>query len=276
VTAMRAYRIAYDGQHYRGFQRQPDVPTVEDALLAALRDLDILAAGADTPPGYAAAGRTDAGVSALAQTVAFEAPGWLSPAAFNSKLPESIRSWASADVGPRFHATHHATEREYTYFLYAPAASEERARRALDALAGSHDFHNLTPDDAGTERDLETGVERDGPCLICRFRAGGFPRQFVRRAVSLVAAVARGDATLDRVERVLSPEPVEGPEGVGPAPPEPLVLTAVSYPDVRFAVDGAAAASARELFATLRAERAAGARVAGVLATAGQGSASDG
>ena len=102
---MYAFRIAYDGQPYRGFQRQPDVPTVEDALLGALRDLDVLPADADTPPGSAAAGRTDAGVSALAQTVAFEAPDWLSPAAFNSELPESIRAWASADVDAEFHAT---------------------------------------------------------------------------------------------------------------------------------------------------------------------------
>jgi len=276
VTAMRAYRIAYDGQPYRGFQRQPDVPTVEDALLDALRELNVLGADADTPPGYAAAGRTDAGVSALAQTVAFEALDWLSPAAFNGELPDRIRAWASADVGPDFHATHHATEREYTYFLYAPDASGKRARRALDALAGEHDFHNLTPDDAGTERVLKIDLERDGPFLACRFRAGGFPRQFVRRAASLVAEVARDDASLDRVERVLSAEAVGGPEGVGPAPPAPLVLTAVSYPDARFAVDEAAAASARELFATLRAERAAGARVASVLATAGEEPTSDG
>ena len=99
---MHAYRIAYDGRPYHGFQRQPDVPTVEDAMLGALRDLDVLAGDADTPPGYAAAGRTDAGVSALAQTVAFEAPDWLSPAAFNSELPESIRAWASADVDAEF------------------------------------------------------------------------------------------------------------------------------------------------------------------------------
>jgi len=271
VTTVRAFRIAYDGQPYHGFQRQPDVPTVEDALLDALRDLDVLADDADTPPGYAAAGRTDAGVSALAQTVAFEAPEWLSPAAFNGELPGTIRAWASADVTPDFHATHHASEREYTYFLHAPEGSKQRARSALDALAGSHDFHNLTPDETGTERDLATSLERDGPFLVCRFRAGGFPREFVRRAVTLVAERARGEAPLDRIERVLSPDPVEGPEGLGPAPPEPLVLTEVSYPDAKFVVDVDAAASARTLFDDLQAERSAGARVAGVLATAGTG-----
>ena len=61
---MRAFRVAYDGRPYSGFQRQPDVPTVEDTLLDALRALGVFE-GSDVPPGYAAAGRTDAGVSAL-------------------------------------------------------------------------------------------------------------------------------------------------------------------------------------------------------------------
>ena len=69
---MRAYRIAYDGRPYYGFQRQPDVPTVEDDLFDALRALD--AFSGEKPPSYAAAGRTDAGVSALAQTVALRPP----------------------------------------------------------------------------------------------------------------------------------------------------------------------------------------------------------
>ncbi|MFB6218385.1 MAG: tRNA pseudouridine(38-40) synthase TruA, partial [Halobacteriaceae archaeon] len=64
---MRAFRLAYDGRPFHGFQRQPDVPTVEGALLDALDALDIPFAG-DTPSGYAAAGRTDRGVSAVAQT----------------------------------------------------------------------------------------------------------------------------------------------------------------------------------------------------------------
>ena len=140
---MDAYRIAYDGRPFRGFQRQPDVPTVEDAVFDALRDLGVFAG--DAPPGYAAAGRTDAGVSAVAQTVAFEAPEWLSPAAFNGELPASVRAWARADAPDGFHATHDAVAREYVYHLHALEADPGRARAALDALAGEHDFHNLTP-----------------------------------------------------------------------------------------------------------------------------------
>ena len=100
---MRVYRVAYDGRPYNGFQRQPTVPTVEGHLLAALGRLGVTDGRSDPPTGYAAAGRTDAGVSALAQTVAFEAPDWLTPAAFNSELPAGIRAWASAAVTAEFH-----------------------------------------------------------------------------------------------------------------------------------------------------------------------------
>jgi len=77
---MRAFRVAYDGEPYRGFQRQPHGDTIEDALFEGLRALGV-GFRDGSPAGYAAAGRTDAGVSARAQTVAFEAPDWLSPRA---------------------------------------------------------------------------------------------------------------------------------------------------------------------------------------------------
>ena len=118
---MRAFRIAYDGREYYGFQRQPDVPTVENAIFDALDRLGVEIPAGGKPTDYAAAGRTDAGVSALAQTIAFDAPTWLTPRALNAELPADIRAWASAEPPSDFHATHHATQREYTYHCYWPA-----------------------------------------------------------------------------------------------------------------------------------------------------------
>ena len=269
---MRAYRVAYDGRPYHGFQRQPDVDTVEGRLRSALVRLGVCERGEGLPECYAAAGRTDAGVSARAQTVAFDAPAWLSPTAFNGELPDDIRVWASADVPTDFHATHDATERTYTYYLYAPTdadrpghrpVDDERWADAVDALAGTHDFHNLTSDETGTERTVGVDWTRDGQFLIVQFTAGGFCRQLVRRLVSLAAAVADGSAPLSKVDRVLSPEPVSGPDGVPPAPPEPLVLTDVRYPAVAFSRDEDAAEDARTVFARRRANARTTARVAG-------------
>jgi tRNA pseudouridine38-40 synthase len=261
---MRAFRVAYDGTDYRGFQRQPHGETVEDAFFDALRDLGV---GFEdgSPVGYAAAGRTDAGVSARAQTVAFETPTWLSPAALNSELPASIRAWAAADVPESFHATHDAAERAYRYFLYAPGADDDLAERAATRLSGAHDFHNFTPDDERTERELSVSLQRDGAFLVVDCRAGGFARQLVRRLVSVLDAVAREERPLEFIDRALAPVPLSGPEGIGSAAPEPLVLVGVRYPGIEFRVDDRALAAVREVFDRRRRRRLAGARVAGEL-----------
>lgn len=261
---MRAFRLAYDGTPYHGFQRQPDVATVEGELFDALRTLG--AFEGEKPAGYAAAGRTDAGVSALAQTVAFEAPDWLAPAALNAELPADVRAWAVTDAPAGFHATADARTREYTYHLHAPDCAVGRMREALSRLSGTHDFHNLTPDNGATRRTIrEARLSSEGPYAEITLRADGFLRQLVRRIVSLVSAVGRGDRKLDFVERALSSERLSGPEGIAPAPPEPLVLTGVIYPDLDFVIDERAAKSARETFETKRVERQTGARVAGAI-----------
>ena len=268
-TVTRAFRVAYDGREYAGFQRQPHAHTVADALLRALAEHGLVERGGGathaTPPGYAAAGRTDAGVSAVAQTVAFEAPTWLTPRAFNGHLPGSVRVWAAADVADDFHATHDAVRRTYRYHLHAPesgagsgsdrarrepehAVDDDRFRAALARFDGEHDFHNLTTDETGTVRDLDARATREGDALVVELSADGFPRALVRRVVAAVRAVARGTADLAWIDRLLAAEPIPGDRGVGPAPPEPLVLWDVTYPDASFAVDREAAESARVAF----------------------------
>lgn len=245
---MDAYRIAYDGRSYHGFQRQPEVPTIEGALGDALCTLDILDQERDVPDEYAAAGRTDAGVSALAQTVAFDAPPWLSPSALNAELPRDIRAWARREVSDSFHATHDAIRRVYTYYLYAPEASLDRARTAAERLSGEADWHNLTPATGDTVREITIRVDRDDAMLVVTCTGPGFLHELVRRIVSLIGAIASGAATLERIERVRSAEPLDGPDGIAPAPPEPLVLTDVQYPHVTFEPDPAVEEDCRSIF----------------------------
>ncbi len=261
---MDAYRIAYDGRPFYGFQRQPDVPTVEGALFDALRSLDVLDSNTDAPPEYSAAGRTDAGVSALGQVVAFEASDWLSPAALNGELPDSIRAWARADAPDGFHARYDATWREYAYHLHAPKADPDLAAEVCTRFEGIHDFHNFTTDDGETTRAVhEAAVERDGEYLVLRVRADGFCRHQLRRMASLVDTVAREEMPLSTVDRALELEPLSGPAGIPTAPPEPLVLLDVGYPDLDFAVDDAAAAETRRAFEARRLRHRTAARVAG-------------
>ncbi|MFC7096937.1 tRNA pseudouridine(38-40) synthase TruA [Halobaculum marinum] len=291
MPTRRAFRVAYDGRPFYGFQRQPDVSTVEGTLLDALAALGVLDrdgrggdgddgdSGGDsdrTPPGYAAAGRTDRGVSALAQTVAFDAPDWLTPRAFSSELPGGVRVWAAADAPADFHATHDAARRTYRYHLHAPDADAERARAAARRLSGTHDFHNLTSDPRGprTRRDLSVRVgddtDGDGDAapaseefLRLTVAADGFPREFVRRLASVVRGVAVGDTGLDRVDEVLGDDPLSGPRGVAPAAPGPLVLADVTYPGVDFDPDPEAVATLREVFQGRRVDALARGRVLG-------------
>lgn len=245
---MDAYRIAYDGRQYHGFQRQPEVPTIEGALGDALHALDILDEDQDVPGDYSAAGRTDAGVSALAQTVAFDAPPWLSPSAWNAELPEGIRTWARRDVPDTFHATHDASRRVYVYFLYAPETSFSRASEAAERLSGEADWHNLTRATGDTVREIVVRVQREDPLLVVTCSGQGFLHELVRRLVSLIEGIASGAVPLDKIERILSAESLEGPDGIAPAPPEPLVLTDVQYPDVSFEADQAVVDDCRAIF----------------------------
>jgi tRNA pseudouridine38-40 synthase len=267
---MRAFRLAYDGRPFYGFQRQPDVPTVEDTLFDALRSLSVLSTDATRPEGYAAAGRTDAGVSAVAQTVAFDSPEWLQPRVLNSELPGTIRAWASANVPSDFHATHHAVRREYTYRLYAPQegsrsldgrppVDDDRAAAALEALCGMCDFHNLTPDTEGTRRGLSGWVDRDGEFLCIGFAAGGFARELVRRLVSVIRIVATRQQPVDWIDELLGPEPVEPRPPA--APPEPLLLSDVRYSGVDFERDPEAAESGAIAFGERAVESRARSRV---------------
>ena len=267
---MRAFRLAYDGRPFYGFQRQPDVPTVEATLFDALGSLSVLSADADRPEGYAAAGRTDAGVSAVDQTVAFECPDWLRPRALNSELPGTIRAWASADVDPDFHATHHAVRRVYTYYLYAPRRGDRsldgrppvdasRAADALNGLCGFNEFHNLTPDDHGSQRGLSGRLDRDGEWLVIEIAAGGFARELVRRLVSVIRIVGSGDRPVDWIDELLGPGPVD--PRPPPAPPEPLVLSGVRYPGVDFERDPEAVDSGAVAFGERASEALARGRV---------------
>jgi tRNA pseudouridine38-40 synthase len=280
MATRRAYRVAYDGRPFFGFQRQPDVPTVEDALLDALRALGVLDHDADTPPGYAAAGRTDRGVSAVRQTVAFDAPDWLTPRAVSSELPAGVRAWAAADAPADFHATHDAVRRTYRYHLHVPGGDLNRACFAAAALSGEHDVHNLTADPRGpkTKRDLSLSVAAGradgalavgdsgatpagGDFLVLTVAAGGFPREFVRRVATVVRGVAVGDGGADRIDEVLGDAALSGPRGVAPAAPEPLVLADVTYPDLEFEPDPEAAATLRAVFDERRVDALARSRV---------------
>lgn len=242
----RAFRVAYDGRGFRGFQRQPDVETIESVIFRGLSELDVRL-NDGVPDGYSAAGRTDAEVSSVAQTICFNCPEWLKPNVMNSVLPREIRVWAWVDVPGEFSARYSAGQREYTYHLHVPcAAGDSVAKRVATRLSGEHDFQRFTADNDRTTRTISFQAERDGEFLILGVRAEGFPRQLVRRVAHYFGTIAEGDAEISTVEALVDGER-DDIARIPPAPPEPLVLTGVSY-DVDFQIDEVARESAQRVY----------------------------
>ena len=113
--------LAYDGTPYRGWQVQPNLPTVQGLLSDAIHRT---VGERVLPQG---SGRTDAGVHALAQVASFTLNAPIPAAslhrALNRCLPPSIRVLAVEAVPPAFHARHSALRKTYEYRIF-PLISE--------------------------------------------------------------------------------------------------------------------------------------------------------
>src|SRR5262249_36827327 len=106
--------IEYAGTRYSGWQIQKNARTVQGELDRAIR----VATGRREFELYGA-GRTDAGVHALAQVAHLEIYSTLSPETLrrnvNDELPADIHVRAAVKVPHRFHARHDAVARVYLY-----------------------------------------------------------------------------------------------------------------------------------------------------------------
>lgn len=248
-----ALRLLYDGRAFRGFQRQPGLPTVQQALEDGLARLGLAT-------GLQVAARTDAGVSALDQVVGFSArreldPGWLR-AALNAVTPPELVCLGAARVSPSFHARGSATSRRYVYLVgVAPPPSlapwcwtlpDERAfpglacglpdptlmAEALSHAVGEHDFLGLARpgDQRGSVRTVTRAevMRADGAQLLAVVLEGrGFLRAMVRNLVGTAVAAGLGLAPPTIIRDLLLKR--ERYRGVR-APGWGLTLASVSYP----------------------------------------------
>jgi len=248
-----ALRLAYDGRAFRGFQSQPGLPTVQEALEKALRPLGL------TGPLQVAA-RTDAGVSALDQVVGFSARRELDLEALrhavNAATPDSLLCLAASRAPPSFHARATAESRRYVYLVGVPPPPElvpwcwtlpdERAfpglictlpdpglmREALSHAVGEHDFFGFARpgDQRGSVRTL-TSVEviesTAAPLLAVAMEGRGFLRAMVRNLVGTAVAAGLGLAPPTVIRDLLARR--ERYRGVR-APGWALTLVRVSYP----------------------------------------------
>jgi tRNA pseudouridine38-40 synthase len=235
-------RVEYDGTDFAGFQVNPGRRTVQGVLEDALRQL-----GNEAGERVDGAGRTDAGVHASGQVIAFSYEGRLATTelgrALDALLPPdvTIRDVREAPAG--FNPRYAARYREYRYTVWNGPRSPLRERQALGvripldtaamARAGSvfigrHDFSSFGAADRSSVRTVMTvRVRRDGRTVTIDVRADAFLRGMVRRIVACLLEVGLGKMDEDAVRSALAgPGPALGGAA---APAKGLCLRHVAF-----------------------------------------------
>jgi tRNA pseudouridine38-40 synthase len=250
--------LAYDGAAYVGWQRQANGPSVQACLELALKAFDPL------PVTVVGAGRTDAGVHALAQVASVRLAHPIAPAALmraaNGRLPADIRVLSVELVPDDFHARFCATAKTYRYrLLGGPVVSPFERRygwhvpRQLDfasmvaagrLLIGEHDFAAFQASGSDVRTTRRTlfqvrvspptagpwaGAEGDGETVATiDVRGSGFLRHMVRIVVGTLVEVGLGKRDHASVSRALQ---LATRDAAGQtAPPRGLFLVRVEYP----------------------------------------------
>jgi len=240
-----ALKLAYLGDRYYGFQVQPDVPTVEGELFKALKKLGIFSDPKKAK--YSASGRTDKGVHALEQVVAFNTESSLvAPRIINSELPDDIWAWATARVSKAFDPRRKAISREYRYVLYGRGLEISKMRQASELFTGTHDFANFATkdEDKSTKRTLKRiEIRVAGPFIIMDIVANSFAQHMARKIVTALSMIGAGARDEEWLKSMLKPGKYE--EGIEPAPPFGLILRKVNYAGISFKEDEHAKKRAR-------------------------------
>jgi tRNA pseudouridine38-40 synthase len=254
--------LAYDGTAYQGFQRQADgIPTIQasvEAAVLAVTQQQVTVTGA---------GRTDAGVHARGQVIAFSVEWKHDTAALlralNAVLPDDIALQDLAETpNVGFHPRFSARSRRYCYtVLQAPQRQPLMRNRAwyvwqrLDVAAmqaaaslliGRHDFATFgnPPYGENTVREVfhstweqsrqnaahSVSTSAHSPdILLYHIEATAFLHHMVRRIVGMLVEVGRGDLSVEMFERSFRSADLAFARTIAPA--HGLSLEAVSYPE---------------------------------------------
>jgi tRNA pseudouridine38-40 synthase len=238
--------IAYDGTGYVGWQRQANGESIQGLIEEALSKIDNRAV---TLHG---AGRTDAGVHALAQVASARIacahdPGRLLRA-LNANLPPAVRVFDVAVMPDEFHARFSATGKTYEYRIWNGAVVPPMLRlynwhvpqrldlallrRASEAIAGEHDFGAFKGSRGVTHSSLRRmhvarWREAGDGSLVFEIAGNGFLRYMVRSLTGTLVEIGHGRRDPDDIARLLA----SGDRSAAgrTAPPEGLFLVKVEY-----------------------------------------------
>jgi len=241
--------VAYDGTQFAGFQLQLGQRTVQGELERAAAEMT----------GHATrmrcAGRTDSGVHALGQVVAFDSErdipprGWVR--GLNVNLPPDVSVQRAESCAPGYHPRFDTVDKIYRYVVSMSPEQQPllrqrawhvwrpldlaRMREAAAHLPGRHDFRAFAAVDDGRKTtvrriytvDLVSPFEGDESQLAIVVRGDAFLKNMVRILAGTLVDVGVGKLSPDDVPRMLGPDALREHAG-RTAPPHGLTLVSVT------------------------------------------------
>jgi tRNA pseudouridine38-40 synthase len=228
VSPLRlAFRVAYLGARFMGSQLQPHLRTVEGEFIAACTRLDLFSDWRQA--AFISSGRTDRGVHARGQVVAFTT---ISPdraiSALNYQLPPDLWCTGYSPVPPDFHPRYDALWRTYRYYFREEGLDINSMKEGATFFTGLHNFSGFAKigDKNPERRVLSASVFKEGGMIFLEVTAESFLWHMVRSMAASLRDVGTGasDTTLirDRLEGTYT-------GGLRPAPPDGLILWEVGY-----------------------------------------------
>ena len=246
-----ALKIGYIGTNFHGFQRQPDLRTVEEELIYHLRKLDYID---DLKKSrFRIAGRTDAGVHSLGNVISFQSEKEVRVNEINNSLPDDIQILASAPVRYAF-KPRYAQMRHYRYLLFQDL-DIDKLNEVAEVFKGTHNFTNFTKrfqktttrtiDDIKISKvDLEDYHKREFPKLhdtlspiFIDIYGESFLWNMVRKMMRVFVDVAIGKMTIDEVIDLLDPEEDSPRANIKVMEPDYLILMDIQYDGIKFRYD---------------------------------------
>ena len=238
--------IEYHGADFCGWQRQPDAPSVQKTLELAIESFS------GESVTLHAAGRTDAGVHARAQTAHFDLAKETAAETIRDALnfylrPNRIAVLDVEQVSDDFHARFNAIRRSYQYTIInrrAPLAIRadqawhimrpldvDAMQAAADLLIGTHDFSTFRAQNCQAKSPIKTldvlTVTRRGEEIIFYTAARSFLYHQVRNMVGTLHFVGSGKWGLDEFHAAFNAH--DRSRGGPTAPPQGLCFWEATY-----------------------------------------------
>ncbi len=232
--------LEYEGTRYRGWQEQANARTVQGELRKAAEGF------LGKPLEIAGAGRTDAGVHALHQTVHLTSskrlPAGLLKQQINDRLPPDICVREATDAPADFHARHHARERFYLYQISTRRTAfgkhfvwwvkdrldVQAMNEAAKTFVGRHDFaafRDKRDEPSGAIVEVtQCGLRVEGSLILFRIGASHFLWKMARRIVGVLVEIGRGNLAPENIRRLTAADIARWT-----APPSGLFLEYVRY-----------------------------------------------